>query len=404
MNVLFVLAYLGCASAAHPQMCIICLPGKYQTRASNVPCQDCAFNTYSVSSGATACTSCEQNSFSSPGSSNCTCALNYARASNSSSCTFACDDGRVQVGYTCECPAGMNGTDRGVCALCPVHTYSSQVGSRVCTLCPVQMRSAAGSVSEGACMCSVGFVKQDSACIELLPVSVVTQVDIVLQQSSTVDLEEVRQAISTAVSVELRIPEVYIIVDVALLLVASFRRLMQTSFNTTTYSVTIRVLFAANASDAFVNETQSAVGIVDTLLLAGISTHTNGTKLTVLNSTVPMVRNVQGIFNPNSRELVSCTLVSWQDERGVAQACMRTCGANEDLVAVAYVQGLYVLDCQRKTSTLTPAPPGQPPPPPGEPSSSTSAIVGGVVGAVAFLLVLGSFFACRICRVKPPVV
>ena len=403
MKVSFLLLYVGYASAAQAHMCVLCIPGKYQTRTSNMPCTDCAFNTYSASHGMTACTSCGPNSLSSPGSSTCTCALNYARAGNSSACTFACDNGRVQVGYTCECPAGRNGTDQGVCALCPVHTYSSQVGSRVCTACPAQMRSAAGSVSDGACMCAVGFVKQDSACTELLPVSVVTQMDVVLQQPSTLNLEELRRAISKAVSVQLGIPEVFIVVDIVLLPVASIRRLLQMSFSTTTYSVTIRVLFAANASQAFVNETQAAVGTVDTLLLAGVPAQSNGTQFTVLNSTVPVVRNVQGVFNPNSREVVSCTLVSWQDERGAAQACARTCGVDEVLVAVAYVQGLYVLDCQRKTSTPAPAPPGRPPPPPppAEASSSIGAIAGGVAGGAVFILAVALFVGCRICRAQP---
>jgi hypothetical protein len=251
-------------------------------------------------------------------------------------------------------------------------------------------------------MCAVGFVKQDNACTELLPVSVVTQIDVVLRQPSTVSLDEVRRAISKAVSLQLGIPEVFIVVDVALLPVASIRRLLQMSFSTTTYSVTIRVLFAANTSQAFVNETQAAVGTVDTLLLAGVPAQSNGTQFTVLNSTVPVVRNVQGVFNANSREVVSCTLVLWQDERGAAPACARTCGVDEVLVALTYVQGLYVLDCQRKT-TPAPAPPGlpPPPPPPAESSSSIGAIVGGVAGGVVFLLAVGLFFACRICRAQP---
>lgn len=403
MNVLFLLLCVSYASAAQAHMCMQCTPGKYQTRTSNMPCIDCGFNTYSPSYGMTACMPCGPNSLSSPGSSSCTCALNYARANISSACTFACDNGRVQVGYTCECPAGRNGTDRGVCGLCPVHTYSSQVGSRVCTACPAQMRSAAGSVSDGACMCAVGFAREGNACTELLSVSVVTQMNVVLQQPSTVSLDDVRRAISKAVSVQLGIPEVFIVVDVALLPVASIRRLLQMSFSTTTYSVTIRVLFAANTSQAFVNATQAAVGTVDTLLLAGVPAQSNGTQFAVLNSTVPVVRNVQGVFNLNSREVVSCTLVSWQDERGAAQACARTCGVDEVLVALAYVQGLYVLDCQRKTSTPAPAPPGLPPPAPphGEASSSIGAIAGGVAGGAVFILVVGLVVACRICRAQP---
>ena len=166
---------------------------------------------------------------------------------------------------------------------------------------------------------------------------------------------------------------------------------------TMTYSITIRVLFPAGASESTVNQTQNTLGTINTLLQAGLQTESSGVQFSVLNSTVPVVRNVQGVFNANSREVVSCTLVPWQDERGAAQACQRICGVDEDVVAVAYVQGLFVLDCKRRTSTPAPAPPGLPPPPPAaaESSANIGVIVGGAVGGV--VAVLGTIFVVRIC-------
>lgn len=397
MKMLFVLICVSYASAAEMHMCVRCTPGKYQTGTSNLPCTDCAMNTYSPSYGMTGCANCEPNSISAPGSSSCECVQNYARATNSSGCTFACAYGRVQVGSTCQCPRGSNGTDSGACALCPVHTYASQVGARVCTACAAKMRSAAGSISEDACTCGVGFVKEASACTELLKVSVVAQVDMVLEQPSNVTLEQVRQAISRAVSVAYNISEEFLVIDVNLRPVASVRRLLQMPVWTMTYSITIRVLFPAGASESTVNQTQSTLGSINTLLQAGLQSESSGVQFSVLNSTVPVVRNVQGVFNANSREVVSCTLVPWQDERGAAQACQRNCGVDEDVVAVAYVQGIFVLDCKRRTSTPAPAPPGLPPPPPAaaESSANIGVIVGGAVGGL--VAVVGTIFIVRIC-------
>lgn len=397
MKVLFALLTISSTSVAQMHTCVRCTPGKFQTSTTNLPCTDCAMNTYSPSYGTTACTNCEPNSISAPGSSSCECAQNYARAYNSSTCTFACANGRVQVGSTCQCPRGSNGTDSGACSLCPVHTYASQVGARVCTFCPAQMRSLAGSVSDDACTCGVGFVKQGNACTELLKASVVAQVDMVLQQPSNVTLVQVRQVISRAVSVAYNISEEFLVVDINLLAVAPMISLPQMPVWTMTYSITIRVLFPAGASESTVNQTQNTLGTINTLLRAVLQTESSGVQFSVLNSTVPVVRNVQGVFNANSREVVLCTLVPWQDERGAAQACQRICGVDEDVVAVAYVQGIFVLDCKRRTSTPAPPPPGLPPPPPAAAESSTNigVIVGGAVGGV--VAVLGTIFVVRIC-------
>ena len=395
MKVSFLLLCVGYASAAQTHMCVLCSPGKYQTRTSNLPCTDCAFNTYSPSYGMTACASCEQNSISAPGSSSCECLLNYVRADNSSACTFGCADWRVQVGYTCECRAGSYGTDRGACTLCPVHTYASQVGSRVCTACPAQMRSAAGSVSEDACTCGVGFVREGNACTELLPLSVVAQVDLVLQQPSNATFADVRQAILETVSMSYNISAKFIVVDIVLLPISSIRRLLQ-SVLTVQYSVSIRVLFPAGYSQSLVNQTLSTLGTINTLLQAGLQTESSGMQFNVLNTSVVVARSVDGVFNTNSRQVVSCTLVPWQDELGAAQACERKCGVDEFLIAVAYVQGLFVLDCQRKTSTPAPAPPGQVLLP-AESSTSIGAIVGGVAGGI---VVVAAALICCICRAQ----
>jgi hypothetical protein len=333
--------------------CVQCAPGKFRSNDVFVAsCTNCSVNTYSPSPGMTACRPCEANSASDAGSSSCTCVQNYARVNASAGCTFACANGRVRVGDTCQCPAGSSGGPTGSCALCAVHTYASQVGSSVCSSCPDGMRSAVGSASAAACVCGVGFLKIFGACMQLLDFSVVLKFDMLLEVPSDVSMEQVRQTIVSVVSVAYNISAEFLVVDIVLVPGVSPRRLMQVA-STNTYSVTIRVLFAVGASPADVSQIQSTIATIDTPVKTGMQNGSSGVHFYVLNSTVPEVRNVIGVFNAISREVVTCTLVPWQDERGAAQACERTCGVDEDVVAVAYVQGLYVLDCRRTTTTTT---------------------------------------------------
>ncbi len=292
-----------------------------------------------------------------------------------------------------------------MCTLCAVHTYASEVGAGVCSPCPDAMRSAVGSVSEAACACVVGFLNVSGVCTQLLDVSVVLKLDLVLEQPSDLTMEQVRQRILSVVSVQYNISAEFLVVDIALLPVVSTRRLMQAVLNVTSivmqytkYSITVRVLFVAGASQADVSQIQSLMATIDSEKLnAGLHDGSSGVQFNVVNSTVREIRDVQGVFNVNSREVVTCTLMPWYDERGAALACVRTCRVDEDVFAVAYVQGLYVLDCKSKTGT-----PVEPPivVPPIDGANQALSVVAIDVGVGLGLLALG-VVACIVLSRKP---
>ena len=91
---------------------------------------------------------------------------------------------------------------------------------------------------------------------------------------------------------------------------------------------------------------------------------------------------------------MSCRLVPWLDEVGEAQACELTCRVDEDVYAVMYLQGVYVLGCRPKPDTrvVTPAPTSAPTPVAASAGAPIAAIAGGVAGGVGLLV----FVACLI--------
>ena len=76
----------------------------------------------------------------------------------------------------------------------------------------------------------------------------------------------------------------------------------------------------------------------------------------------------------------------------MAQACVRTCRVDEDVVAVAYVQGLYVLDCKGKIGT--------PIVPPIDGGSIAGLPVIAIGAGVGLGLVALAVVACILCTRK----
>jgi hypothetical protein len=202
--------------------------------------------------------------------------------------------------------------------------------------------------------------------MELMDLSIVITFDVVLELPQEATTQDVAQTILSAVSAAYNISAEYFLVDVEVLQVMSRRRLMQ-AMSTVKYRISIRVLFARDALPGSVNQTQTTLQTLDNEQLTTVIRRTSpGVQFNVFNSTFTGARDDHGVFNVNSREVVTCALMPWHDERGAAQACVRTCRVDEDIVAVAYVQGLYVLDCKSKTGTPVVPPkdggtPGVPP-------------------------------------------
>jgi hypothetical protein len=137
-------------------------------------------------------------------------------------------------------------------------------------------------------------------------------------------------------------------------------------------------------------------------MTAGILLLPTNTSFTVNTITLRGSRDEKGIFNANSKEVVSCVLVPWVDELGQAQACTLTCRVDEDVYAVVYSQGLYVLGCRPKPVTT---PMSTTTPTPAESSTDTVwmvifnffggvAIFGGVVGGLVALVVIICIICC----------
>ena len=395
MRLLFLVAYVCPLIAA--QMCVQCVPGKYRSNSVFTQlCENCALNTYTPSHGMTACQPCPANSSSVVGSSTCTCVRNYVKAVSSNECFFECATGLVPVRGGCECPVGTSGPPNGPCVECAVHTYASQVDTRTCTACPEGMRSVVGSVSIDACMCGVGFVKDLSGtCNALSDVSVVLKFEVVVALPPSVTAEDLRKTILQTVSVAYNISAEYLVVDIVFEGGGSGRRLMQTG----RYTVTVRILFQSGASLEYVNATQTQVGVLGVNVLnAGILLQSTTALFNVSTVTLQESRDEKGVFNANSQTIVSCDLLPWLDELGEAQACVLTCLVNEDVYAVVYLEGVYVLGCRPKPDkgvvtaarTSTPAPTQAA----ATMDGSGIAIAGGVVGGVVSICVI----ACIIYR------
>jgi hypothetical protein len=249
-------------------------------------------------------------------------------------------------------------------------------------------------------MCGVGFVKHSTgSCSELLDVSVVLNFDVALVLPASVTTEDVKQTILRVVSAAYNISVEYLVVDIVFQPAVSSRRLMQTG----TYLVTVRILFESSTSLAYVNQTQNNVAVLNVgVMTAGILLLPTNTSFTVNTITLRGSRDEKGVFNANSKEVVSCVLVPWVDELGQAQACTLTCRVDEDVYAVVYSQGLYVLGCRPKPVTT---PMSTTTPTPAESSTDTVwmvifnvfggvAIFGGVVGGLVALVVIICIICC----------
>jgi hypothetical protein len=248
---------------ASANVCVQCPSGKFKSTSTNMPCAPCALNTYAPVPGTKVCEPCARKAVSSPGSSQYTCVSGYRLAANSSLCEVECAAGALAVNGVCQCPAGTSGPAAGPCDLCPMHSFSSSVGSRNCTACPAGMRAQTGSASADACLCGAGFVKNSTgACSPIADVSVVVSTAMVVQAPASASMESVEQAIAGAVAVSYNISAAHVWVNLTANLMVTRRRLLQAA-SVTAWDVSIRVLFPGGVSPTRVDQTERQLRDLD---------------------------------------------------------------------------------------------------------------------------------------------
>jgi hypothetical protein len=350
--------------------CSVCPAGKYKSGADflHLTCFDCAEGTYAAGLGATACVPCGLHSSAPRGSSTCVCDAGYAK-DESGDCR-GCSDGLVLVDAKCECPSGSSGPSSGPCASCaagkfqdavgraacedcPMHTYQTQTGARNCTACPGALRASAGSTSPDMCECGVGFLKRtDDTCEGLLPRFVEVRLEVqttVENQTRAAIVDAMKEAVVTAWISEYNVSREYLIVEV-FEIVDPARRLLATTIR---YVIVVRRIFPAETSEAFVDAVVLAVAnfsAADVEVLVPVSgpdlnVTVNEVKLQI-TGTAASVQAIVGVLNLRRNEVVTCALITWQDAvRGPSQVCDKVCAVDQDTVAVAFLDGQFVLSC-----------------------------------------------------------
>lgn len=158
-----------------PVACSSCVPGQFAVGAS---CGSCAAGTFSTTNGAAACTVCPAGTTSTPGSSSCTaCLPGYFSAAGAPACT-ACPAGTYgtsPASNTCT-PCGANkysasigATSSATCLACG--QGSSQSGSSFC-VCPQGTRNSAGDAAATTCIgCAAGSYSYSSPACALCSAS-----------------------------------------------------------------------------------------------------------------------------------------------------------------------------------------------------------------------------------------
>jgi len=384
------LTFIFClVSVSHAYRCSVCSAGKYKSGIDHSLCLDCAENTYSATLGATTCVSCGTHSTAVRGSSTCVCDAGYAKSGESMDCS-GCSDGLVSVNGKCECPSGSSGPSSGPCVLCPagkfktavgsaacedcpMHTYQTQTGARNCTSCPGELRSAAGSTSMDMCECGVGFLQRtDNTCEKLLSRFVEVRFEIQttidstnLTQAQSVISDSIREAIIMDWTNKYNVSREYLIVEVVAI-VESGRELLATYVR---FEIVVRRIFPADTGIAYVDAVILAVSnfSVNNLEVQMPSSNStvNGTykpastskdfKFEIIGATTTSTQTVLGTLNLKLNVLVECLLIPWNDGGlGTSQACDIVCNAEQEKMAVAFIDGHYILSCVDRRLETTP--------------------------------------------------
>lgn len=415
-----------CLTVTQAYRCSVCSAGKYKSGIDHSLCLDCAENKYSATIGATTCVSCGAHSTAARGSSTCACDAGYVKTGESMDCS-GCSNGLVLVNGKCECPSGSSGPSSGPCVLCtagkfkstvgstacedcPMHTYQTQTGARNCTACPDALRATAGSTSQDMCECGVGFLQRtDDTCEELLPrfVEVRLEIETTVEtrdqnQTQTAIVDAIKEAVLTAWISEYNVSREYLIVEVVEI-VESARRLLTTTIR---YVIVVRRIFPADTSVSFVDTVVLSVAnfsAVDLeVFVSARGTDFNGTKNVSkleIRGTAASVQAVVAVLNLKLNEVVTCTLIPWSDTGGTSQACDKVCTVDQDRVAVAFLDGQYILSCvdrRVETSAVQTTPLPLPLPSTPAPQNVDSVLVVALVcvGVSAVLVTL----ACQLRR------
>jgi hypothetical protein len=259
------------------------------------------------------------------------------------------------------------------------------------------------------CECGVGFLQRaDDTCEELLPrfvevrLEIATTVETIDQnQTQTVIVDAIKEAVLTTWTREYNVSREYLIVEVVEV-VEPARRLLATTIR---YVIVVRRIFPAETSVAFVDAVVLSVANFSAadveVLVPATGSDANATANEVkleIRGTAASVQAIVGVLNLKLNAVVTCALVTWHDTAGrTSQACDKQCGVGQEKVAAAFLDGQYILACvDRRVETSvvqttpvpsTPAPAPAPAPAPGV-TDLVLMVTLGSVGASVVLLTL----------------
>ncbi|KAF8760139.1 hypothetical protein RHS01_02093 [Rhizoctonia solani] len=156
----------GSTSSTCESYCV-CKPGFYLNggKTTNNACNACAPG-YSSGTGASGCSPCPSNTYSTGGSTCQACPAGYTSNPASGSCQAKCQAGTYLNNGQCRpCSAGSYSEPGAAsCTTCPAGTFSNTNGAGSCQTCPAGTTSNAGATSCKPVNCPAGKYSKNGSC------------------------------------------------------------------------------------------------------------------------------------------------------------------------------------------------------------------------------------------------
>ncbi|KAF8743241.1 hypothetical protein RHS02_03165, partial [Rhizoctonia solani] len=156
----------GSTSSTCESYCV-CKPGFYLNggKTTNNACNACAPG-YSSGTGASGCSPCPSNTYSTGGSTCQACPAGYTSNPASGSCQAKCQAGTYLNNGQCRpCSAGSYSEPGAAsCTTCPAGTFSNINGAGSCQTCPAGTTSNAGATSCKPVNCPAGKYSKNGSC------------------------------------------------------------------------------------------------------------------------------------------------------------------------------------------------------------------------------------------------
>jgi hypothetical protein len=180
----------------------------------------------------------------------------------------------------------------------------------------------------------------------------------------------------------------YLLVDVVAV-VESGRELLATNVK---FEILVRRIFPVDTGLAYVDAVILAVSNFSANNLEVIMPSGNSTsidfKLEIIGTNTTSANTIDGTLNVKLNVIVECTLIPWNDNvRGTSQACDVGCSVEKEKVAVAFIDGLYILTCVNKVAQ-TPVVQTTPPPAPVTDTTTANWILYSLVIVIGVALML----------------